>query len=162
MNLTNIYASATRTLFAQTSFLKTITYIRPPSLTHGASVDEQTETTANCQAWAAPEDFAAFDQSPHREFMIRASELTAFGKPRKGDYMIDLDGDRYNVGAAKQTMGNLAWTIQTKKTIDHDDYGTVALAHGSSEDCGDLTAATSAEDYGALTPDSGTHFIFPN
>jgi hypothetical protein len=88
----------------------------------------------------------------HKVFKIRASELSAIialGKPRKGDYIIDLDGDRYDVHAAEAICGDEVWRLAATKT-NAEDFGAIALAHGDAEDRGDLTSTTSAEDYGPL------------
>ena len=73
----------------------------------------------------------------------------AGGRPRKGDYIVDADQTIFAVYGALSILGGRVWKISAQETMD-EDFGSVAVANTTSEDRGDLVAATSAEDYGAL------------
>src|SRR5688572_6915066 len=154
MNLDSIYKTAETALFAQVSFLSNVTYVRPPALSKDFSVIEPTETAVPCSAIKGHIEIAGLG-SPARktqQFLIRASELTAIlalGRPRKGDYIVDADQTIFAVYAAISILGSRVWKISAQETTD-EDHGSIALAHTVSEDRGDLTTPTSAEDYGAL------------
>ena len=154
MTLQSSFQMSVNTLWAQTSLLKTVTYVRPPALTHDSSIVEPTETRANCSAHVATERVAGLGRAARetRVFHIRASELSAvlaLGELRKGDFLIDTTGKAFSVYSAHAILGELVWRIYTLETID-DDSGAIALAHTDSADHGDLNAETSAEDLGAL------------
>jgi len=154
MNLDSAYKTAEITLFAQVSFLSAVTYVRPPALSKDFSVIEATETTATCSAFKGEIGITGLG-SPARkvqQFLIRASELSAIlalGRPRKGDYIVDTDQNIFAVYAAVSILGSRVWKISAQETAD-EDLGSIAVAHTSSEDRGDLTTPTSAEDYGPL------------
>lgn len=154
MNLDAIYKSAESALWAQASFLVTVTYVRPPSLSRDSSIVEGTETAANCLAFKGQMRVAGVGR-PAREilaFLIRTSELTAIlaiGAPRKGDYIVDVDQNIFTVYAALPILGGRIWKMSVEETTD-EDFGSIALAHTTSEDRGDLTAASAAEDFGPL------------
>jgi hypothetical protein len=141
-------------LFSNPELLETVTYVRPPSLTFDSSTVEPTETRANCQSFLATDKVSGIGPAArtYRQFKIRASELSSIlliGNPRKGDFIIDLDGDRYDVHAALPVCGGRVWQLDATKT-NAEDCGAIALAHTEAEDRGDLTSTTSAEDYGPL------------
>jgi len=154
MNLERDFQSTLDTLFAEPALQKTVTYVRPPSLTHDSSTVEQTETRANCSALLGTTHVTGIGR-PSREtqqFTIRATELSAIlalGEPRKGDFLLDTTGKHFTVYSARQTFGTLAWRIYTTETFD-EDFGAIAIAHTASADHGDLTLETTAEDYGPL------------
>lgn len=136
-------------MFSITAFVRTLTYTRAPGLTSPNAPVELAETIANCQAFTKGEEFAGFDNEVPIQFVIYATELGAFARPRSGDYAVDTNGSRYVVSSVKAGYSGLAWTIKARLSYD-DDYGSVAIVHGSAEDYGDLTAKTAAEDYGPL------------
>ena len=154
MNLDSIYKTAETALWSQAAFISTVTYVRPPALSKDSSIIETTETTATCSAFVAQVNIAGLG-SPARkvqDFLIRASELTAIlalGRPRKGDYIVDTDQTIFAVYAALPILGNRVWKISAQETPD-EDFGSLAVAHTTSEDRSDLITTTSAEDYGAL------------
>jgi hypothetical protein len=63
--------------------------------------------------------------------------------------MVDTDQNVFAVYAATPILGGRVWKVSAQETTD-EDLGSVALAHTASEDRGDLTAATAAEDFGPL------------
>ena len=154
MNLDSIYKTAETALWSQTAFLASVTYVRPPALTKDSSIIETTETAATCSAMKGAIDIAGLG-SPARktqQFLIRASELAAIlalGRPRKGDFIVDTDQNIFAIYAAVPILGGRVWKISAQETAD-EDLGSIAVAHTNSEDRGDLTTPTSAEDYGAL------------
>lgn len=154
MNLDSAFETAETILFAQVSFLSEVTYVRPPTLSKDFSVIENTETIVPCSAFMTQMNVAGIGQPSRKvqDFLIRASELTAIlalGPPRKGDYIVDRGQNIFSVYAAVTRLGNRVWKISAEETAD-EDLGSVAVAHTTSEDYGNLTTTTAAEDYGSL------------
>lgn len=154
MNLDFAYKYAETTLWGQEAFIFAVTYVRPPALSKDSSIVETAETTVSCSAFVAQVNIAGFGAPARRvqDFLIRSSELgviLALGRPRKGDYIVDGEQTVFAAYAVLPILGGRVWKISAQETFD-EDFGSVASAHTATEDRGDLTAATSAEDYGAL------------
>ena len=154
MNLDSIHKILEETLWAQSSLLSTITYVRPPSLSEDSSIVEATETIANCLAFRGQFRVAGVGRLARevQVFLIRGSELTAIlalGQPRRGDFLVDSSQNTFSVYAAVPILGGRVWEISAQEVTD-EDFGSVAVAHTALEDRGGLTGATVAEDYGPL------------
>jgi len=154
MNLDGLFRTAETLLWAQSSLLVAVAYVRPPSLSHDSSIVEGTETIANCLALKGQDRVAGIGRPAREvhEFLLRASELTAIlsvGAPRKGDYIVDADQNAFAVYAATPILGSRVWNVSAQETRD-EDFGSVALAHTAAEDRGGLTGSTAAEDFGPL------------
>ena len=154
MTLQDSFAQSIDTIWANPDLLKPVTYVRPPGLTHDSSIVEPTETRASCSALVGTPGVAGLGRTARdtRPFTIRASELSpilTLGGPRKGDFIVDADGNTFAVYSANPILGDLAWRIYTTETFD-EDFGAIAIAHTASADHGDLTLETTAEDNGPL------------
>ena len=154
MNFDGLFRTAETMLWAQSSLLVAVAYVRPPSLSGDSSIVEGIETIANCLALKGQDRVSGIGRpaSEVQEFLIRASELTAIlsiGAPRKGDYIVDSDQNTFAVYAAVPILGGRVWKLSVEETTD-EDFGSIALVHTSSDDRGDLTPATAAEDFGPL------------
>ncbi len=154
MNLDAIHKTVEEALWAQSSLLSTVSYVRPPSLSEDSSIVEGTETSANCLAFRRQSRVAGIGRLARevQVFLIRASELTAIlalGQPRRGDYIVDSSQNTFAVFAALPILGERVWEISAQEVTD-EDFGSVAQSHNALEDRGDLIGAISAEDYGPL------------
>jgi hypothetical protein len=87
--------------------------------------------------------------------LIRASELSAITNPAQDDWIIDATGNRRDIKAAFLDSSQQLWIFQTRRalpgpisgTTNSLDWGEIALQANSDEGWGDLSLATSSEDW---------------
>jgi len=153
--LVNLVSNGLDTMFKLgNQFVKASTYFRPASFNpaNGQTVTlEQSVPVTAFVATYRPRELGLVSFQPGDEKVyIRASELTAITDPVTGDYVIEnVSGLRRDVISARLDSSGKLWTFQTQRGYNYD-FGAVADAFGSSDDYGDLTAATAFDDFGSV------------
>jgi hypothetical protein len=156
INVNGIVASGLAAMFSLGSQLvKAATYTRPPTYSSSTGLQTSAEITVSCSIFAVSIQSGEFGlvvvQPEDDRVFIRASELTGIPSPQVGDYITEtVSGLRRDVVSIPKTdpTGQL-WTFHTARTLNLD-WGTISVAFGDSEDWGDLTAAASSDDWGAI------------
>jgi hypothetical protein len=152
LNLKTLTESILSTVFnLGDDIVKNVTYVRPASLARetGLSAANEISVAAKAVITTLPGGAATFEPSRKDTLLIRAADLISITTPAAGDYILEtLTGLRRDVTFARLDPTGQVWSFHTVRSL-HEDFGDLN-PHGSSEDGGDLAAATAIEERGAL------------
>jgi hypothetical protein len=151
MNFAGLTKSVIDALFnMEGEHVKTVTYVRPTSLSGESSSVETLELRITAKAVVPHYAPAGFSMPHHRErrVLMKAADLTSVTPARAGDFIVLPDGTRFDVLLARLDVTAQFWALDCAES-NADDYGDLT-AFTSNADNGDLTTYTNAEDRGAI------------
>jgi hypothetical protein len=156
LNLIGIVGDAVDSMFDLGSeFVKAATYTRPPTFNPANGQTQTLEQTAAVTIFAVnfrPRELGLVSIQPGDEkIYIRASELASITDPIEGDYVIEtVSGLRRDILSARLDQSGTLWTFQCTRGFNLDWGSIVDAAGANTEDWGDLTTATTLDDWGSV------------
>jgi len=150
LDLTSLTQSILATVFnLGGDVVKDVIYVRPVSLTKETGESATNEISVATQAVIGSSQGSPTSRNDRERLLIRATDINTIIKPASGDYIVqNANGLRRDVISASLDPTGQVWSFRTVHSL-HQDFGDLN-AHGTSDDWSNLTAATEAEDRGAL------------